>query len=371
VRIGIVTEYCRPWPGGIAEHVHHEALELRRRGHTVTVLTGGPALGQAGDDDPHTIRLGRAVTFNSNGALSRLAIGPFLLGMRKLLARLRLDVLHVHAPLDPCLPLAATYAAPCPVVGTFHASFDRSALFDAIYQYNPIALRAFQRLRGRIAVSDEARRSITRYFPADYSIIPNGVDLARFTPGRQQGGVARRLLFVGRPDPRKGLPLLLAAHAALVERGHAVELTLAGVSREQAARHTSRYPERVQRSIHALGYVTASQLPAVYQAADLVCSPATTGESQGIVLLEAMASERACVCFDIAGYRDVVRHEQTGLIVEPCSVPALTTALQRLLQDAPLRARMARAGRIEAEHYAWPGVAASLEGQLLAAAKSR
>ncbi|HEX2678849.1 MAG TPA: glycosyltransferase family 4 protein, partial [Polyangiales bacterium] len=174
MRVGIVSEYVRPWPGGISEHVHHEARELQRRGHDATVITGGPPLPHP---EPNVLRLGRALTFTSNGARSRLALGAFVWRMRELLQELSFDVLHVHAPLDPVLPLTAALAAPCPVVGTFHASFERGALWEALYgDHNPLAVRAYERLAARIAVSEEARRSLAQYRPGEVTILGNGVD---------------------------------------------------------------------------------------------------------------------------------------------------------------------------------------------------
>jgi phosphatidyl-myo-inositol alpha-mannosyltransferase len=359
VRVGIVTEYARPWPGGISEHVHHEALELRASGHTVTVITGGDPSAAQQDD---VLRLGRALQFTSNGARSRLAVGSFVWRLRQQLTRMRLDVLHVHAPLDPCLPLAAALSAPCPVVGTFHASFPRTALFDALYGLNPLASRAFARLHTRIAVSQQAQRSLAQYFDAPCVLIPNGVDLQRFAcePPSAPSDTFE-VLFVGRDDPRKGLALLLDATTALRARGVRISLCLAGVE-------ATRVPAAMRKYVRALGYVAPEGLPALYVRADVVCSPATSNESQGIVLLEAMASGRPCVCFDIPGYRDVIEHERTGLLVREPSTQALAAALQRLAEDADLRARLGSDGRQAAQAYAWPNVAARIEAVLTAAA---
>jgi phosphatidylinositol alpha-mannosyltransferase len=346
----------------------------------VYILTGGTEFGLGGQpvpgaDDPHALRLGRALRFNSNGASSRLSVGPFVWQMRKLLKSLSLDVLHVHAPLDPVLPLMAASCAPCPVVGTFHASFEPSAGFEALYRHNPLARHAALRMSRRIAVSAEARRCIERYFPGEYSVIPNGVDLQRFAPdvSTASHGEDRPLqvLFVGRPDPRKGLGLLVEAHARLIAQGLDTELVLCGVDHAQAEPWLHTLGAEARARVKALGYVPPDELPRHYASADVFCSPATAGESQGVVLLEAMASGLTCVCFDIRGYHDVVTHEGTGLLVTERSASALASALAHLLRDSGLRARLGAAGLRAARRYAWPAVAQAIETQLLAACSQR
>ncbi|MFL2936805.1 MAG: glycosyltransferase [Myxococcota bacterium] len=96
MRVGIVTEYYRPWPGGISEHVHHQAVELTERGHDVTVFTG-PSVPGWTDDGPFEVeRLPWAHEFTHNGARSRMVLSGALLGFRKRFRHHALDVVHVH-----------------------------------------------------------------------------------------------------------------------------------------------------------------------------------------------------------------------------------------------------------------------------------
>ena len=364
MRIGIVAEYVRPWPGGISEHVHHEALELTRLGHEVTVCSGPLPSGHRDPELPyHVERLPWALTFTGNGARSRLSLGLSLARLATSLARF--EVLHVHAPLDPVLCLAATLAAPCPVVGTFHASFERSLAWDALYRGLGVLMEpAHRKLAARISVSAEAQRSIAQYFSGESTIVPNGVDLSRFTPVRTQAEPPRnlRILFVGRADRRKGLPFLLRAFARVLDSLPDLTLQLAGVTALEAG--ASGAP---LRRVHALGYVEPEVLPTHYAEADLVCAPSLAGESQGIVLLEAMASGKPLVCFDIPGYRDVVCHGRTAWIAKEASEGALAHALLAALHDADFRARAQSEGPRVAASYAWPDVARRLEAILLSA----
>jgi phosphatidylinositol alpha-mannosyltransferase len=212
---------------------------------------------------------------------------------------------------------------------------------------------AFRRLDARVAVSEEARRSIAHYFPAAYEVVSNGVDAARFHPAvapiEPRDPARPTVLFVGRADPRKGLPILRAAFEEVRRRVPAARLVAVG-------------PD---------GYVAPDLLPRYYAACDVFCSPATGGESQGIVLLEAMASGRPVVASHIAGYRDVVAPGRTGLLVPPGDAAALADAIVRLLEEPRQRAAIGAAARAAALAYAWPSVVDRLEAIFAAAVGSR
>jgi phosphatidylinositol alpha-mannosyltransferase len=373
MRIGIVTEYCRPWPGGISEHVHHEAQELRARGHHVRILSG-PATPEWKDEDD-VLRLGFEYKFTSNGALSRFVLGTDLLRFRSLLRRERFDVLHVHAPLDPFLAWAALLASESANVGTFHANFDPGSPWNLLFKtLRPITGRVFDRLHGRIAVSDEARRSIQHYFPGEYEIIPNGVDTARFHPEvaplPEQADGRPRILFVGRADPRKGLPLLLQAFGQLRQEIEGAELVVVGVEREQVAEQLAELDAESVAAVRFAGYVSPEVLPRYFASSTIFCSPAIGQESQGIVLLEAMAAGRPPVAFAIPGYRDVVSHDADGWLVEQVGAQPLAKGLAEILRDEKRLARLAETGRLTALGYAWPSVAERIEAQLERALRS-
>ncbi|MDH4143445.1 MAG: glycosyltransferase family 4 protein, partial [Chloroflexota bacterium] len=95
--------------------------------------------------------------------------------------------------------------------------------------------------------------------------------------------------------------------------------------------------------------------------ADVFASPATGGESFGIVLLEAMAAGAAIVCSDIHGYKGVVRRGREGLLVPPRAPKDLAVAIDRLLRDPALRDQMSAAGRARAEEFSWPRVTEKVE----------
>jgi phosphatidylinositol alpha-mannosyltransferase len=220
-----------------------------------------------------------------------------------------------------------------------------------------------KRLHGRIAVSAAARHFIDRYFPGDYKVIPNGVDIARFDRAvplaRWQDGT-RNLLFVGRHEPRKGLLDLLKAYRILRKTGCQCRLLVVGSGPQE--REARRYVlTRRLGGVEFLGRVSDDELAQLFKTADVYVSPATGGESFGIVLLEAMAAGTPIVCSDIHGYKGVVRRDREGILVPPRKPKAVAAAVARVFGDDELRRRMSVNGRARAEEFSWERVTAKVD----------
>lgn len=362
MKVALVSQSYYPRFGGVTEHVAHTASELRLRGHEVTVVTGRPP-GYRAADPPDVVRVGTSILVPFQGAFVDLTIGPTLRrDLRKLWRERTFDVVHVHQPLTPTLPLLTGETSTAPVVGTFHAAGTDSRLFRLFRR--PLD-EHWRRLAGRIAVSATARQFVDRHFPGEYRIIPNGVDVRRFhpdVPPRPEMVADGRLnvLFVGRLDPRKGLPVLLDAFPRLRRAVPEARLVVVGSSFLRGWLER-RLPAREREHVHFAGAVTALELPSWYASAHVVASPALRNESFGIVLLEAMAAGRPLVASDIPGYRSVIEHEDDGVLVPPGDVAALSSALASLLRDPARRLALAARGRARAETFGWDTVAARLE----------
>jgi phosphatidylinositol alpha-mannosyltransferase len=363
VKIGIVSQSYYPRYGGVTEHVHHTAVELRRRGHQVTIITSRFRRGEA-PSDPEVERIGYNLLIPFNGAFVDLAVGIRLRSqLRGLLKRHAFDILHTHAPLVPTLPLIAVETAECPQVGTFHTTSGPSRLIEAFL--GPLSAR-MKRLDARIAVSETARDFAAQYFPGEYLVIPNGVDTERFHPSIEPFPEWRdpdrvNVLFVGRLDPRKGVQVLLDAMPEVVARtGGRARLLVVGDSYLRG-RFEASVATTVRAHVHFLGHVPSHDLPRWYATGDIFVSPALGHESFGIVLAEAMASGRAVVASDIPGYRSVVQPGVNGVVSPPGDVPALSEAIAALAEDPARRAALARRGRARALEFAWPHITDRIE----------
>ena len=363
MKIGIVTQSYYPKPGGVTEVAHFTAEELRKRGHKVTIVTTHFA-----GEEPETqgtIRIGRNMLVPVNGAWVNMTIGT---GLRRQLSRIfereAFDIIHAHCPLVPTLPLLSLAAA-APgqkVVGTFHAAAERNFMYWLFR--GPLSKKA-ARLDCRLTVSEAARRFVSKYFPGNYEIMPNGIDCKRFRPDREpierfmDGRV--NILFVGRMDKRKGVPYLCKAMpiVARAMKGN-VRLIIVG---EKGVR-TLLCPRPLNLAgaeIVWAGRIHPDVLPRYYATADIFCSPATGQESFGIVLLEAMASGVPVVASDIPGYRTAVTPGREGFLVPPKNSEALAEALVALARDEVLRKTLGGHGREKALHYDWPLVIRKLE----------
>ncbi|HVP15644.1 MAG TPA: glycosyltransferase family 4 protein, partial [Terriglobales bacterium] len=283
--------------------------------------------------------------------------------LRRVMRAHDFDVVHTHSPNAPTLPVLAVQVATCAQVGTFHTTAGRSMLQDLWQDY---LARTVERLDQRIAVSKTAEASATLYYPGEYHIIPNGVDVERFHPGvspfeewRTRDRV--NLLFVGRLDPRKGLQYLIAAMPDLLERTkNRARLLIIGDSYLRP-RFEAMVPACARPHVRFLGHVPSQDLPRWYATGDIFVSPASGNESFGIVLVEAMAAGRVVVASDIPGYRSVITPGDDGVMFPPGDVPALARAITGLVEDPVRRERVAEHGRQRALAFAWPRVTDQIE----------
>ena len=354
LKIGIVSPYGYPHPGGVNEHVRHSYDALREMGHDVWIITS--KYGKERVDEGHIIRLGTGWAFPANGSMGRVTLGwRFKQQARELLAEHRFDILHFHEPFVPFLSPTVLDQSDTANVATFHAFGGCSPSY---WVGKWFAGQLAAKLDGRIAVSGAARHFISRYFAGDYQIIPNGVDLARYAqaqPFEELRDGTVNILFVGRLEERKGLIHLLKAYHRLRKRH--IDARLLVVGSGPKLREYRRYVGLRQiRDVEFLGRVSDEAKARYFASADIFCAPATGQESFGIVLLEAMAAGVPIVASDIHGYKNVVQRGIQGLLVEPRNHRALAAALYALAHDPEKRLRMGEAGRAKAPEYSWDSV---------------
>jgi phosphatidylinositol alpha-mannosyltransferase len=302
VKIGMVCPYLWDVPGGVQSHVRDLAETLIGLGHEVSVLAPGD------DDSPdlpdYVVAAGRTVPIPYNGSVARLQFGLVsATRVRRWLRQGNFDVVHVHEPAPPSLSLLTVLLADAPLVATFHAASTKSrflTMFDSAVQ------ALLERLSGRIAVSQAARKMIVEHLGADAVVIPNGVSVAAFSGAEPLPGYPRdpalggTIGFIGRYDePRKGMSVLLEALTELVESRPGVRLLVAGRGQEQD--FLDKLPESLAGSVVMLGMVSEPDKAALLRSVDVYVAPNTGGESFGIILLEALAAGTAVVASELDG----------------------------------------------------------------------
>lgn len=386
MRVAIVSPYALDVVGGVQGHVRALATALRRAGDDVLVL--GPSLDGrvVADvaDGEHPMRVvGRTRSVPANGSRAPIALGPSDAGrLRRLIRHARPDVVHVHEPLVPVLGPAALLSGVGARVATFHASSDGGVLPHLYRAARAPARRIIARADVLTAVSPAAAAFHARMLgldEAELTVVPNGVDVARFAaphadevPGGRDGD-AHRLVFLGRLEPRKGADVALRAFLRLAPAHPDLQLQVLGEgpSRPVLERLRAAAPPDVAARIVLAGRVAPLDLPVLLASADVAVLPARGGESFGIVLLEAMAAGLVVVATDIPGYRDVARDGREAVLAAPDDEVALAGAIARVLDDGALRSRLRIAGAERASAHDWSVVAGRMRAVYGAAVARR
>ena len=356
LRIGIVCPYSFDVPGGVQFHVRDLAEALIARGHTVSVLA------PADDDTPvpaYLTSAGGSIPVRYNGAVARVSFGPLTAArVRRWLAAGQFDILHLHEPVTPSLGMLALWIADGPIVATFHSALIRSRPLQMVY---PLVRQAMEKIGARIAVSEDARRTLVEHLGGDAVVIPNGVYVDQFTtaePDARWTGTpqAPTIAFLGRLDePRKGLPVLFGAVPAVLRACPGARFLVAGTGETG--------PDQVRallgddaRAVEFLGAITDAEKASLLRSVDVYCAPQTGGESFGIVLVEAMSAGAAVVASDLGAFRRVLDEGAAGTLFARGDSDDLARTLVRVLGDADLRAATVERGSQVVRRYDWSAV---------------
>src|SRR4051794_40796463 len=358
LRIGVVSPYSFDVPGGVQFHIRDLAEHLIAGGHHVSVLA--PA-----DDDtplpPYVVSAGRAVPLKYNGSVARISFGPISSArVKRWLADGEFDILHVHEPSSPSLSMLAMWAATGSIVAPFHPATLRSRSMQAAY---PLLRPGFEKLSARIAVSEDARRTVVDHLGGDAVVIPNGVYVDRFAqaPVRPewQGTPDRpTLAFVGRLDePRKGLPALAAALPAVLAARPGTRVLVLGRGDAHQVLESLAGGVDDAGAIELLGALDDDAKASLLRSVDAYVAPHTGGESFGIVLVEAMSAGAPVLASDLDAFGRVLDDGALGVLFPTGDAEALAGSMLDLLADAPRRRSLTAAASLAVRRYDWSVVA--------------
>ena len=358
LRIGLVCPYSFDVPGGVQFHIRDLAEHLIGLGHHVSVLA------PADEDTPvpsYVEAAGRAVPVPYNGSVARVNFGPVTNArVRRWLADGEFDVVHIHEPITPSLAILALWNATGPIVATFHSANLRSRAMQAAY---PLVRSSLEKVSARIAVSEDARRTLVEHLGGDAVVIPNGVYVEPFAtaavePAWQGTPAAPTLAFLGRIDePRKGLDVLCRALPALLRDWPGLRLLVAGSGDPADARECLG---AAAGSVTFLGQVSDAQKASLLRSVDVYVAPHTGGESFGIVLVEAMSAGACVVASDLGAFRRVLDDGRLGVVFPTGDAAELAGAVAGVLADPARRAALAQAGQAGVRRYDWSVVAADV-----------
>lgn len=333
LRVGIVCPYSFDAPGGVQFHIRDLAEALMAQGHSVSVLA--PA--DEGTEIPSYITsAGKAIPIKYNGSVARLTFGPrAATKVRRWLAEGKFDVLHLHEPMTPSVSMLALWIARGPIVGTFHTSLVRS---KALQFVSPLVRSSLEKFSARIAVSEDARRTLIDHLGGDAVVVPNGVYVEKFSsaqPDPRWTGTpeAPTIAFLGRLDePRKGLPVLTAAIPEVLKKYPGARFLIAGRGDEGKQLALESLGEQAH-ALEFLGGISDDEKASLLSSVDLYIAPQTGGESFGIVLVEAMSAGAAVVASNIGAFERVLDYGKAGFMFEVGDSADLARAIDRALTN--------------------------------------
>lgn len=366
MRIAQISPYDFAHPGGVQRHIASLSRELQARGHELSILapcaSDDPAV-DIGDVDLRTF--GRSVPIPTAGSVARISFSVWHeWRLKNMLEEEQFDIVHIHEPLMPMFSLTASRFSPSTTIGTFHAYNEGRAKGYTIWK--KILNRGAIRLNGRIAVSEPAKAFAKRYFSGDYRVIPNGLDVDRFSkPGPKPSilkNEAINMVFVGRVnEPRKGLRYALGAYSLLKWEYPNLRLIVVGggVPDRESYRIMG---ERSLDDVVFVGPVTDDELPDYYQHADIFLAPNTGKESFGFIIIEAMSASTPIIASNIPGFASVMTDGKEGLMFVPKDESAMAHAIKRLIENPGLRVQLGVDGRATVDQYRWDRVADKVLG---------
>lgn len=311
LRVAIVCPYSLSVPGGVQNHALGLTAWLVCQGHDAHLVAPGRLSHQRAQQwgiDPSRIHAtGPAIAMRWNGSTARVGAGPLaVLRLHWALRRIEPDVVHVHEPMTPSIALLSVVLSRAPMVATAHTANPGSRVLALAHRFLG---RPMSRIAVRLAVSRVAAQVAEQHGAGAQRVVPNGLDPTGFQDGpvlhdgRRDAKIAEpgpRICFVGRHDePRKGLPVLLAA-MELVRQVHPGARTLViGPGRA-----------RVLEGVDFLGVLDDQARDRVLSGCDAYVAPHTGRESFGLVLLEALACGTPVVAADLPAFREVVSDGQ-------------------------------------------------------------
>ena len=288
MRLALISPYALDVHGGVQEQAVGMSRELATRGHEVILFA--PA-GDSVTVEGVTVRqLGRRLSLPANGSRAPITLSfSAAQRVRREMDAAGVALVHFHEPFAPVLGYTELLYGVRPHVGTFH----RSGGGPAYSLTGPLLRRLLSHLDACVAVSDAAAATLKSATNSDSTVLFNGFAMERFVSGQRP--IRPTVLFVGRDEERKGLSVLLEAHAMNPE---AYDVVAIGSGTKEAVARTGH-----STGVTALGVVDDEKKRELLGSVSALVAPSLHGESFGLILIEAMASGTPVVASDIDGYR--------------------------------------------------------------------
>lgn len=332
MKIGLVIDDGIDSTDGVQQYIKTLANWLVQQGHEVVYIT---STGQA--DNARTYNLVRNVRVRFNKNVLRIPMGASVKQLRLLLRNEDFDVIHVQMPYSPLLSGRLIHILPKNValVGTFHiAPFgEMQSKFSALLGY--ILKPQLSRFQNIVSVSPAAQQFAKTSFGIKSTVVPNAVDVKRFENSQHKKN--NRIVYIGRLVQRKGCIQLLIAvnHLVNVRKFTNFEMLIIGNGPEQNALADYVITHRLSKQVRLLGKVSEADKVNYLSTAALAVYPSISGESFGIVLIEAMAAGCVTLAGNNPGYSFVMK-DCSEAIFNPFDYDALSGLIANCLTSMEL-----------------------------------
>ncbi len=337
MKIGLVSPYNIFKSGGVQECILATQAELQKRGHTAVIITPQPR-GYDGPTPDNMIFLGGSADFKSPFAttaqVSATASGE---RVEQVLEEQKFDLLHFHEPWIPIISRQILTRSNTINVATFHSKMPDTRVSKTLERViTPYTKSILKYIDVFTAVSEPATDYLRQLSDAEITIIPNGIDLTKYSVKPRAKLSAPTIFYIGRLEKRKGVKYLLRAFALVQAEMPNAQLLIAGDGPDRK-KLTEYADELGLQNVEFLGYIEDADKIHLMQSADVFCSPAVYGESFGIVLLEAMACGRPVVAGANPGYASVLRERGALGLVTPKDSVDFSRRLLLFLSDKGMR----------------------------------
>jgi len=358
-KIGLFPLHSFSNPGGVKNHVLALKKEFKKRGYQTKIVV--PRRFPTEKYDKDTKLLGTSFPFPFNGSQSDLTFCFNPRSINKLLKKEGFDILHLHNFGPHSWQILKNSNAKINVL-TFHSYIDlkTNRFFKAFPFVLDLLKKAVNKKISGIIGTSPFNLNIFEDFKGPKIIIPNGIDLEKFSPNvpkiKKYLDGKINLLFLGRIEERKGLIYLLKAYRFLKKRSKKIRLIVVGNGKLKKECQDWIKEQKLEDVIFE-GRVEENKIPSYFATCDIFVAPAIYGESFGIVLLEAMASGKPVVGFGIRAYKEVLKGKGREFLVKPKDWNSLAQKIEILIKNEEERREMEEWGRKKASNYSWSIIA--------------
>jgi phosphatidylinositol alpha-mannosyltransferase len=362
LKVGVVSEFYYPHMGGLSGDVHYACAEFARKGYDVKLITSNvaPEFNTTRNEKYgfEIIRIGKSLPVWANGSLAKVSFA-WNIGsqIKKMIERENFDIIHVHCPMTPVLPLLVQRYADCPVIGHLHAMLlTKPLLFKVFHRFTQSVFNDFD---GKIAVSHTCAKPLIEWFGGEWEIIPNGIPVDEILESKARvqkfdDGV-KNIFWIGRLEPRNGLSLMIQAFDMVHSQEPNTRLILAGDGPLRPF-FEAEVPERIRPHVHFLGAILEEKWD-YFRTTHVNVVPTNRIASLGVALLEAMMSGAPTVASHLPAFCETYEPGEDVLVAHPDSPQEFADQILKLLRDPLLSQKLAlKAQKKMIERFSWRAI---------------